>query len=161
MLTQTYSIKTATEIPIVVFAHETAPAAGLMGPISNIHGFPKPMGGLWTTPMGGQGWTAWCQDEQWGDWEDHKQHHLAVARPVRVAVIENTSDLGAIIEQHGYEVDMFGSQLSGFIDYAAMSVAGWDGIWLTDAGQWATRLSKPANLYGWDTETILWFDWVF
>lgn len=38
-----------------------------------------------------------------------------------------------------------------------------DGMHLTDNGQWATRLPPfdSPNLYGWDCESTLWFRWAF
>lgn len=37
----------------------------------------------------------------------------------------------------------------------------YDAIHLTDEGQWATRLTYPMSLYGWDCECVLWFRWCF
>lgn len=31
----------------------------------------------------------------------------------------------------------------------------YDAIWLTETGQWKTRLSRPLNLYGWDCESLV------
>jgi len=46
------------------------------------------------------------------------------------------------------------------IDFEKLSQA-YDGIWLTEQGNAATRLSFPYNLYSWDCESILWFRWCF
>jgi hypothetical protein len=35
-----------------------------------------------------------------------------------------------------------------------------DGMHLTDEGQWSTRLTQP-SLYGWDCESTCWFRWMF
>lgn len=42
-----------------------------------------------------------------------------------------------------------------YIDFKTMVQKGIDAIYLTEKGQWKTRLTFPRNLYGWDCETVL------
>jgi len=41
-----------------------------------------------------------------------------------------------------------------FPDYEECATR-YDAIHLTDRGQWATRMTHPKNLYGWDCESVL------
>jgi len=149
-------IRTVTAVPPQVFAHATtAPDAALMQPVVTVRGWNKPQGGLWTTDADSEGWAEWCRAEDWNDPETLALYRLTVLGPVEVAVIDSLADLEAIIAEYGYR-----SFLGDVIDYGRMARDGWDGIRLTDEGQWATRLTKP-GLYGWDLGCTLWMRWTF
>jgi hypothetical protein len=152
-------IKVATAAT-VIFSAPTAPQKELVTPITNVKAFPKPLGGFWTTPKGEQTWTQWCEYEDWSNWREHNQYELTTTRPVKVAVIDCLDDLDAILDEYGYKVEGFGRG-KWFINFEAMAADGWDGVWLTNEGQWKTRLSSPSNLYGWDVSSIVWFTWPF
>lgn len=148
-------IREALHVPGQVFCHSARPNRDAVKPIVNQRSFVKPLGGLWTTPVGAPTWSDWCRDSDWGDWPDHGRHVLTPRADVRVAVVGSLRDLLALIEAYPGE-----SLMEPVVDFERMAGDGWDGIWLTDAGFRATHLSSP-GLYGWDLESTLWFRWVF
>jgi hypothetical protein len=55
-----------TDLPPLGWQHTTKLLPELIEPVWNQP--MKPAGGLWTSPIrdGRTGWTAWCEDEDWG-----------------------------------------------------------------------------------------------
>jgi hypothetical protein len=96
----------------------------------------------------------WCVSEQYAG----PSFNVWLLNPdpaARIAHIDTYSDLAALVAAYpGPGVD------TRFPDWEAVS-RDYDAVHLTDAGQWATRLSHPHDLYGWDCESTLWFRWCF
>lgn len=121
----------------------------------------KPRGGLWTSVIryeNGQptstSWTDWCLGEDFGT----PAAPVTVVIPDPTAVvyrIDDTADLKAL-EQAYHQPNDLGIGMWPQLSWVRMG-ADLDAIWLTDAGQWATRFSQP-GLYGWDCETVLWLN---
>jgi len=137
------------------------PKSDHMVPISNIEGFAKPNGGLWTTPKGALTWEEWCVDNMYAPAETKKGWHWDISPDAHLLIIDTLLDLQKAVAKFGIPTSLVGPVL----DYKKLAnLKGeekLDGIWLTDNGQWETRLPKRAgdpNLYGWDLDTILWFN---
>lgn len=113
-------------------------------------------GGLWTCPLDPEcasAWWKWCLDENF----DHHSLHgsvwgLQVLPSAKIYKIHTHDDLIWLQSQY---------PLQNRVDYSAVA-RDYDGIWLTNDGQWATRLpEKGPDLYGWDCECVLFFRNVF
>jgi hypothetical protein len=135
------------------------PDPNLVTEVANRRWGAKPAGGLWTATRTGattSTWTEWRENEQYG--------HHGQANPwvihlpddgVHVLRIDTADDLQTLVDH--FEVNSDDDQPR--IDYEALAATGVHGIWLTDAGQTATRFSEESgpDLYGWDMECTLWF----
>jgi len=131
--------------------------ASKMEPVTNDR-FHKPQGGLWTSTANDEtvsGWYEWGKNE--GMIAPNAVTWTLIPEPNALLVeIDSYGDLTALVAQYGGS----GSYGQLVIDFEAMARDGYDGMHLTDRGQWATRMSKP-NLYGWDCESTVWFRWAF
>jgi len=121
--------------------------------------FVKPKGGLWTStflPEGkyASGWVEWCHGEMPGWIRGGKALLLKVYSWAKVYVIDSYADLERLVGRYPYR----GGSLYDLtlIDWET-ALKDYDGVNMTDRGQWATRLSRPLNLYSWDCESTLWF----
>jgi len=124
----------------------------------------KPRGGLWTsthTPADVHlsDWSRWCHDEM-PEWLHHRIAWKLQPRAARLIVIDTLADLVSVVRQFP-AVDRRYSDRAEHPDWHAIAGAGYDGVHLTEKGQWRTRMSMPENLYGWDCESTLWFRWCF
>jgi hypothetical protein len=119
----------------------------------------KPLGAFWTSTYNGfsSSWLEWCEIEM-PEWVKPYNFVLTVDPSAKVYVINSLEDLEQLVAMYPY--GGFMSQYLTYIDWAAMANEGWDGIQVTEAGQWATRYSNP-GLNGWDCESTAWFRWVF
>jgi len=140
------------------------PRASSFNVVVNDHGFRvKPQGGLWTSTYSdeiGSGWVEWCLAEDFRVPQHFRWHGWLLTPPwdARVYEIDSYADLRRLAESEfgmpegpGYFPAFGGCG----IDFEKMSQS-YDAIHLTEAGQWATRLSHPHTLYGWDCESTLW-----
>lgn len=138
-------------------------------PITNDASWVKPSGGLWTAPVTKQAagglvlstlWSEWCVENM--GWDSDEARFLPI-RPdadARVLLIDGMDDLRRLVA--AYPNDAAASRVltrhfREFPDWLAMA-ADWDAVYLTDAGQWATRMPPfdEPNLYGWDCPSALW-----
>ncbi len=109
--------------------------------------FIKPSGGLWASPVDSKfGWADWCRQESFGDLTSSFEFSYTG----NILIIDTVTDLEDMLwfkpePLHWIEIP----------DFEAIRETGIDAIWLTESGQWATRLSDPRNLYGWDCESVL------
>lgn len=115
-------------------------------PVKN--GFPKPQGGLWTSPSDSTyGWKQWAEENSFGDLTSS----FAIEFRGRVCKIDSAKDLSDI----PWFDPIPGKMLSiGSPDVEALAKAGIDAVWLTDEGEQSTRFSEGRSLYGWDCETV-------
>lgn len=123
--------------------------------------------GFWTStwhPEHGSGWVQWCLSEEYGCDRSDPSFPIWTLTPeddARVYEIAGYSDLDALVAAYPHELHYPGSAWSDLRpDWAAIAVD-FDAVHLTDEGQWATRLSMPLDLYGWDCESTLWLRWAF
>jgi hypothetical protein len=138
-------------------------------PITNEASWVKPTGGLWTAPVtrcapGGlvlsSLWSEWCVAEM--DWDAADARFLSIRpRPnARVLLVDGMDDLRRLVAEYPNTVggapslDRIDRRYPDWVAVAAE----WDAVYLTDAGQWATRLPPydDPNLYGWDCPSVLW-----
>ena len=139
----------------------TPPTAADLEPIVN--GYIKPDGGLWTSTyldaVRISGWAEWCRGEAFGPARAHTWI-LTPHRTARVAVVDSLADLDVLTRLFPAVRRSYDFHPS--LDFATLAQV-FDGLRLTDAGQWATRLTGHGepSLYGWDCECVLWFRWTF
>jgi len=118
----------------------------LFKPISDAPFDTKPIGGLWASPVNSDfGWKEWTEIESYG--ETNEYFNLEFNGDL--LVIDTLTDLG---ELPWIECDRI-----HFISFQAMCAGGfsYDAIHLTEAGERATRWTRPRTLYGWDCECVL------
>lgn len=127
----------------------------------------KPQGGLWTSTFLGReelsGWAQWCRVESFG-YEKADLWLLTPDPAAEVYVVDTYRDLDMLHRLYGRTHRWEG--MNGewwedpYLDWPLIAER-WSGVRLTDEGQWATRLTDPYNLYGWDCESTLWLRWSF
>lgn len=128
----------------------------------------KPKGGLWTStyhPEHGGGWVQWCIGEEFEcDRNDPTWQNCWLLEPdpaARVFEIDTYDDLERLCDLYGHtDPERVGRHRSTYPDWARVA-EDFDAVHLTDEGQWATRMTMPLDLYGWDCECTLWFRWAF
>jgi hypothetical protein len=127
-------------------------------------------GGLWTSTFHeqhGSGWIQWCLDEDFHCVRQNPTWHTWLLDPeptARIYEIDSYADLQALVEAYPqtehHEDRGYGSGSESRPAWHLIAKE-FDGVRLTDEGQWATRLSNPLDLYGWDCESTLWLRWAF
>lgn len=164
---------TPTDLPPQAYAHTADHDITLTAdpahwrPIRDIGtGWVKPKGGtgLWTSPVTARtpdgapadsAWLEWCRAEMDTDTADQYLTEIAPAPTARLLLIDSQAHLAAIIDRYPAAQNPH-IHRAGYPDWPAMA-ADWDGVYLTDQGQWATRLPDTGpDLYGWDMESCLW-----
>lgn len=126
--------------------------------------------GLWTSTFHeqyGSSWIQWCiaegvdcvpQDPTWHTWL------LDPDPAARIYVIDSYTDLQALVDtfpQAEHHPDSSYGAWSEIRPAWHAIAEEFDAVHLTDEGQWATRLTDPLDLYGWDCESTLWLRWAF
>jgi hypothetical protein len=130
-----------------------------VAPVTNAH-FVKPGGGLWTSSFidGRSEWVDWVESERFLDSYSLTWHVLTPDPASRIYVIDSLADLTRLLDRYAVKKKWDGSMR--WPDFER--IAGeYDAMHLTAEGQWATRLTHPDSLYGWDCESTLWFRWSF
>lgn len=155
------------DLPTLVFQHPQSRSLRMQD-VRPIFCFETPMikpgGGLWTSPVTAwendrpvaSAWTDFASDEDWFN----PSFSLTVVQPnpgARVALIDGVDDLRRLVEAFPARVPAgrLGVEPAR-PDWLALLGGGFDAVYLTAAGEAATRLSTPLNLYGWDCATVLW-----
>jgi hypothetical protein len=111
----------------------------------------KPKGGLWTSPINSEyGWKHFCDSEHFRECNEENSFKLKFKYGTKIVIIDSVGDLNNMPKQYCVEKNFFKDN----IDFELLVKYGIDAIWLTTKGQWATRLSQPMNLYGWDCDTV-------
>ncbi|GAC1662332.1 MAG: hypothetical protein PVS3B3_33470 [Ktedonobacteraceae bacterium] len=141
-----------------LFISETKPSAELIHPIENIAHI-KPKGGIWTSTWNEEtrssGWTEWCEMEEYCDTSKFQWWLLTPLEDLRIYTVDTHKDLRLLGKKYQIPHDY-----AFWLDYEQVT-QDYDAIHLTERGQWATRLTYPISLYGWDCESTLWFRWCF
>jgi hypothetical protein len=124
--------------------------------------------GLWTSPVTAHradgtptdsAWLEWCRSETDTDTSSRMLTEIWPISNARLLLIDEQAHLAAIINAYPAEPNPYVPHRNGglYPDWAALAADGWDGVYLTGRGQWATRLPKSGpDLYGWDLESCLW-----
>jgi len=108
---------------------------------------PRPETGLWASPVDSSfGWKDWCELESFRNCSPNNSFSFQLSSDARVFVINDIDDL----EQLPWLED----RSSNGPDYESIREI-YDVLFLTEEGQYNTRLTYPKNLYGWDCECIL------
>lgn len=122
----------------------------------------KPYGGLWTstyTPSKeyDSDWIRWCSREQY--WTGRHAYFLEPEDDLNIIQIDSKDSLMYLQSEYSTH----SHTEPNAIDFKRIVKDGYDGIHLTDFGQKDTRITKARepDLYGWDSESTLWFNWKF
>jgi len=151
-------IPTMSDVPVVVFMNEHAPASDRLEPIRNWRPT-KPAGGLWTSPHRPDiisEWVEFAQSEMPHLWAPDGVYLLTPSSDARVIDMSAAGAIDAVLgsARRTLKDTYYGPGWMDFIDYEALS-ADYDGIYVPRG---MTRLYLFS---GWDVETILWFRWCF
>lgn len=131
----------------------------------------KPKGGLWTSTYTPQekypsDWLRWCGQDCWVG-AGREAYLLEPKEEVRIIEVDGLDDLRSVTSRFARE-DLFtastGTTLIDYeIDFRQMAGEGYDGLRLTEEGQAETRMTGPKepDLYGWDSESTIWFSFAF
>ena len=122
-------------------------------PIKNSWGV-KPEGGLWTCSIDSEyDWKTWCKEEEWSKGSLKDFFLIKLKNTARVLKIDCLKDLEETYQKYHItaNVNMAFIRSLNFEELCK----DFDAIWLTEKGQWETRLGFPLNLYGWDCESVL------
>lgn len=155
--------------PVQLHLSSASALAERVAPVENADGkrgiFCKPFYGMWTSTWNEEtrlsSWVEWCQSEFQEPLQDKHWFLLTPRTDIRLYTIDTLADLIWLIER--YRRDMgarLGFMRHQYLDYERVA-QDYDAVHLTEEGQWRTRLSSPADLYGWDCECTLWFRWCF
>jgi hypothetical protein len=160
-------VRSGQSLGAQLYIGEHGPRPALFKTPRNRDMFVKPTGGLWTsTYLGaadGSDWVRWCRDEGgFGNVEKANWWLLTADPEAHVLVIDSYADLARATAAYPLiwdRADPFYAERPK-LDYEAIA-RDFDGVHLTDRGQWRTRLTHPLDLYGWDCESTLWLRWSF
>jgi hypothetical protein len=158
----------APQLPPLAYAHNNnVDVAGIaFRPIAGF-GWVKPHAntGLWTAPVtrtnndgtpADSEWLEWCRSE----WDTAGYTHLTEIGPfadARVLLIDCLADLVAVVNTFPASGEFSTGLNDRYPDWVALAEASWDAVFLTNRGQWATRMPpRGPNLYGWDVPSVLW-----
>lgn len=124
-------------------------------PVTNIN-FIKPEGGLWIAPYNenskySSGWEEFLINEIGSDTKGLKGTILSIKPDAKILTIDSLEDLVKVLENYEYKNNPI--RFTKLLDFEKLS-KDYDAIFLTEKGQYETRLSIP-NLYGWDIECML------
>lgn len=112
----------------------------------------KPYGGFWASPVTAKyGWKEWCKSERYKIGRLRCKIFLKLTSK-KILTINTLHDL--ITKFDWIEKEWGPSFKSYYPDFEKMAKK-YDAIYLTEHGQWKTRLSQPYSLYGWDCECVL------
>ena len=116
----------------------------------NLPAFVKPKGGLWASPVDSNyGWKEWCQQEEFHT--GSLKHWFVFEFTGRIMTINTETDLKKMCFRSVIDIPYLQMQFPDFEELAKKT----DAIYLTETGQWKTRLLMGPNLYGWDCECVL------
>lgn len=119
--------------------------------------------GLWTSTYTPDAedlsdWLRWCRVDS--KWTYPLRFVLEPEPDLKILVVDTMKDLEKIVARYQGGYGGWVSSFTARLDFEQMLADGYDGMHLTEEGQWRTRLTEP-NLYGWDCESTIWFRWVF
>jgi len=128
--------------------------------ITNNPGMNKPHGGIWTSPFHefkGSDWIRWCVDEHFNvsSLQGQSASLLYIADSSMIYKINCERNLIDLTRRFPLETVL--SLFRGNdVDFEAASRY-YDAIYLTEEGQWQTRLPENPlpTFYGWDCESVL------
>jgi len=142
-----------TTWPTLIHYGSSSIRTGRIMPVRNSWVKPADGGGLWTSPVDSEwGWADWCRVEDFRVETLEVFCTIELTDEAKLYVIDSLDDL---LAAPSYQTNDIISKR--FLDFEKLSEK-YDGIWLTEKGQDATRYSQPMDLYGWDVESVLLFN---
>ena len=130
--------------------------------VSNQDFLNKPSGGLWSSeylpnlPYKSD-WELWCNQNDFNLEKLNKGIIFELKDYVNIFIIDSYSDLLKLAENYSYEKDFLGITTKRYIDFEKMS-KDYDGLFLTEQGEWQTKHRRKIDFYGWDCSTLLLFN---
>lgn len=157
---------TGANVPTLLWASDKELDLALVASPTNVS-WNKPDGGLWLSPRLGERstWIDFMERDSWSPYDSPQlvTQTVKLKSDARILQIDSYDDYAQILSAYLHmpegaltNLGMF-SQLFDFERLAQ----DWDGIYLTEEGQYATRFSPTVNgpsLYGWDLESLLLFN---
>lgn len=118
--------------------------------------FNKPIGGLWASPYTANekyksSWHRWLEYEM-PHWMREYGVVFTLKKESKIFTIDSSEDLKYLMDN--YKCSRSHLKHFSILDFEKIK-KDYDGIFLTNEGQWETRLSLEYNLYGWDVECLL------
>ncbi len=111
----------------------------------------KPRGGLWTSPVYSDwSWKHWCREENFRKIDESVSFKLGFKLEAKILIINSIKDLEVLPKRKDIAFELA-------VDFEKLAKK-YDGIWLTEVGEKATRFSESLDLWGWDVETVLIFN---
>ena len=165
---------TNSNIPPQLHVGRIKPTKEFIRPIMNQETGKKPWGGLWTSTFlgeeAGSGWVQNCLKNEifipeggmWSSWL------LTPSKQAKIFIIDGPEDADTLYEKYGYYpfgepvIPLLGEGMKG-INFEKMKEE-WDAVHLTFKGFGTTRCrfdNFSHELYGWDSESTVWFRFLF
>jgi hypothetical protein len=117
--------------------------------------FCKPLGGFWVSSYLGpariSAWREWCVSDMPHWIVDVDLYKVVINPDAHIYEIDTQADLVSLHNRYPANYG-FGK----YLNFEAIA-RNYDGIHLTEDGQWATRYGSGINLYGWDLESTVLF----
>ena len=123
----------------------------------------KPSGGLWTSTYtdNSSAWVDWCISENFTDPYANDWHIVYPKQNLKIIEIDNYHHCEMLFEKYLSSSSLMQTGLGASLDFEKIAADGFDAIHITQQGEWATRLTRPWTLYGWDCESTSWLKWSF
>lgn len=163
------------ELPRLAYAHGAGHDPELTGPqhfrpvVADFAWIKPNAGGLWTAPVTQEGadgsimssaWSDWCRSEQVDFGHLGYFQEIIPAPDARVLRIDGLADLRAILDTYSKHTSdvLLSLYPNGFPDWERMVGDGIDAVYLSDSGQWETRMPPHGepSMYSWDASSVLW-----
>lgn len=141
---------------------------GLFKSIKNRRCWNKPRGGIWASPLNSNhSWRKFCLDENFNIGTLKKHILFKISSNSKIYIINSYLDLINLRKYFIHNTDIIFNEIT--IDYEKMMKDGYDGIYLTENGEYDTRfppcgrydcslMGGKLDLYGWDCESIVVFN---
>ncbi len=115
---------------------------------------PKPLGGLWGSPVDSEhSWFNWALENDFN--QDRFDTHFKFEVNGNILTIDCEEDL-YLLPWISTSKLIPGWPLCGeSVSFERLVERDIDAIFLTEKGQYQTHLSHPRSLYGWDCESVL------
>lgn len=147
-----------TTMSSLVFSSANKPVLEDVTDVTNT-GYIKPHGGLWLTSHE-YTWKQWCYENRFSNPDGQTEWVIPLKNDPNFLVIDTLEDYIKIVRRWKMP-DKYPDKpglLPHALDFEKIGQV-YDGIFLTERGQWRTRMPREPyedyTLYGWDLESVL------